>query len=226
VTSSAIKGDTHVTPLFYIHREEEMVSTADYAQDPKRGMNGHHHPAADPKKRKALHQGRNSNSAGDDYPSDFEGWLKAYRAAMFAAGGKAAKNAHDMTRPKSFAVWKTLDAAHRQAAVRFIPNHQRDAGEYMHAGPRYLGETLQSYIDQDEVRNNGVVNAGDEKHQLYLKTLVDFINGRRKWTQGLIDHWGSPPPDPKTRVPKELWHQAKTLAELEQAKAKGPSHAA
>jgi hypothetical protein len=90
----------------------------------------------------------------------------------------------------------------------------------MHTGPRYLAETVQTYLLKEELLSQDA----DDKREYAVKTLVDFINGRRSWTQGLINEWGAPPPDPSTRVPPELWREAKTLAELETAK--GQSHAA
>ena len=172
--------------------------------------NGRAHSVTVPKKQKAP-SGRPPGATPPDYSSDFEAFWKAYRTAMFDVGGKAAKNANGMSKPKTFAAWQRFDEGHRAAAIRFIPDHKRDAGEFMRIAQNYLSEIVQNYIE-------GTTGRDDGRRRRELDALIGYSLGQTPWTQGMKDYWVAPPGDPRSRVPEDLWREAQTLAELQRAK--------
>ena len=171
--------------------------------------NGSYSRAATSKKPRSAK--RFNPASGAVYSTDFETFWQSYRDAMLRAGGKAAQNRNGMSKPQTFAVWQWLNEAQRLNALRFIPNHERERGEYMCFAVKYLSGVFENYVEDSRQRDDG-------HRRQELDALIGYRLGRTLWTQGMKDHWGAPPGDPSSRVPEDLWREAQTLAELHSAR--------
>jgi hypothetical protein len=163
------------------------------------GMNGSHLPLAKKK-------GRKSKVAAVKYTADFDRWWQDYRKAMQRAGGKAAKNARGMSKPKAFEAWVELNLFECENAQRFITPYARDAGEYMVAAGRYLCERIFEGYAED---------AAEQAERLDPETraLAEYLAGQRRWSDNMQATFRAPPGEQGCCIPAEQYRKAEAEAE-------------